>query len=364
MLVDGATAEFNVPETRLVFGFYMASFRMEKPGNAYFKLNYAGREMAESRMPVGNATVATLTSGFAEVYDPKGEQDKVKLEVLYNTQYNAKVQTGGGEENFSFGALTLPEGSVFKKTNSANLEFHKSAKWNVISNFDLTINHHKKKDAYYFIMFNLGFPLPGTFTLETRLKVGKSSLTETSAVCGPTNIIGLHSGIVIKIQPGTSLVSAEYKYDGDSLTIQDFTDSRYSQSFTAFELPENTVVKNYKISKPVVLNTNGEWRGMGFDANLELSKKQTVLILYNINLRVDDAYFSARVRVDTVFKKKSTFAISDQTFAFGQGYVASIMKPGKYNLDIDFKSNSKNTFNPETVEVDGQVANMQIILLD
>jgi hypothetical protein len=341
----------------------MATVKFDKPANAFFKLNYASREIPESRQAIGSTTLATLTGAFGEVYNPKSDED-IPLEVYYDVTQNGSVASDSGEQNFSFGVVTLPQGQVFKKINSGLIEFHKSETWNLLSNFELTINYKEKTPAYFLVMYNLAFPLPGQFTLETRLKVDKNLLPETSVTCGPTNIIGSHTGLVVQIQPGATNLSLEYKYDGDSVQLQDFTDNHYVQSITAFQLPESAEVKNYKLDKPYVLNTNGEWKGMDLEAEVEIKKRKTILILYNINLKVDNASFTSRIRIENKYNKKSIFTVAGQAFANAQGYVVKVLKPGKYNFDIDFKSNAQSTFDPANSELDGQIVNMQIVLLD
>lgn len=342
----------------------MVSFKFEEKGNVFFKLNFSSREMSETRQGIGPTGISTLSSAFGEVYNPKPDE-KIELKVIYQATKSGNVQTESGDQNFSFGVLTLPVGSVFKKTNAGTLEFHKSEKWTVIPNFELNINHQAKKEAYYLIMYNLAFPLPTKSIMETRLKIGKNPVLETSINCGPTQLASFHSAMAIKVQPGPTLIAVDYKYNGGAVLLQDFTDPHYGQSITAIQLPDNTEVKDFKLDKPAVMNTNGEWKGFELEATIELKKKQTLLIIYNINLKVGaEANFSARIRVDTKYNKKSVFTSADSEFATATGYVVKVMKPGKYNFDIDYKSTSQNTFNPETTELDGQVVHMQIILLD
>jgi hypothetical protein len=362
-MVDGASNNFQINESRIVFAFYMASIKFENPSNAYFKLSYANREVPESRQAIGSTTLATLTGAFGEVYEPK-KNDDVELQVLYDATGNGTVSTNSGEQNFSYGAITLPRGEVFKKINSGLMEFHKSETWNLIPNFDLNIKYVSKNPSHFLIMYNLAFPVPRKYTLETRLRLGKNSIAETAVACGPTDIIGVHSGIVLQVPPGSTNLALEYKYDGEAVELNDFTDAHYIQSITAFQLPANTEVKNFKLDKPYVLDTSKEWKGFELDGEIQLLKKKTVLILYNINLKVDNAIFAARVRIGNKYNKKSIFTVSGQTFANAQGYVVKVLKPGKYTFDIDFKSNSQNIFDPANSELDGQVVSMQLVLLE
>ncbi len=362
--MDGAVSKFTMKGSRIVFGFYMATFKSDKPLKTYFKLNWANREMPETRQAIGEAKLATLTSAFGEVYNPKDGEESVDLAVLYDISGASKVSTDSGEENFSFGAITLPQGGVYKKVNSGNMEFHKSEIWNTLANFGLTIKNTEKTPVYYFIMYNLSFPLQGTFTLETRLKMGKAPIMETAVQCGPTSIIGSHAGVVVSVKPGSVPIGLDYKYNGSSVLLQDFTDAHYVQSMTAFALPKSTEVHNFKLDKPFQLTTNGEWKSFDLGASLELTKKKTVFFIYNINLKVDNANFAARIRIDAKYNRKSVFTTNGQNFANAQGYVVKVMKPGKYNFDIDFKSDAKNTFDPSNSELDGQIVSLQLVLFD
>jgi hypothetical protein len=364
--VDGATVKFPMKESRIVFGFYMASFKSseDKAINTYFKLNFANREMPETRQAIGSSKLATLTGAFGEVYNPKGGEEILEISLLYDVTGSASASTDPGDQNLSFGAITLPEGHVYKKINSGNMEFHKSERWNILPNFDVTIKNDEKSPVYYFIMYNLSFPMTNNFTLETRFKLGNMSIMESAVQCGPTNVIGSHAGVVVSVKQGSVPIFLEYKYNGDSILLQDFTDAHYIQSITAFALPKSTEVHNYKLDKPFQLATNGEWKSFDLSASLELAKKKTVLFIYNINIKVDNANFAARIRIGSKYNRKSVFTTNGQTFANAQGYVVRVMKPGKYNFDMDFKSDAQNTFDPSNSELDGQIVSLQIVLFD
>jgi hypothetical protein len=366
LMVDGATMNFPMKESRIVFGFYMASFKSneDKAINTFFKMYFANREIPETRQAIGSSKLATLSGAFGEVYNPKGGEENLELSMLYDVTGGASVSTDSGDQNLSFGAITLPQGHVYKKVNSGNMEFHKSETWNILPNFDVTIKNDEKSAVYYFIMYNLSFPMANNYTLETRFKMGKAPIMESAVQCGPTNVIGSHAGVVVNVKSGSVPIFMEYKYNGDSILLQDFTDAHYIQSITAFALPKSTEVHNYKLDKPFQLLTNGEWRGFELGASLELKKKKTVLFIYNINIKVDNANFAARIRVDSKYNRKSVFTTNGQNFANAQGYVVKVMKPGKYNFDIDFKSDAQNTFDPSNSELDGQIVSLQIVLFD
>jgi len=344
----------------------MATVEIENKGDIFLKMRYADKEMSISRQSSSDATLATLTGAFAEVYQKPAESDgNINLEIYYRTSATAIANTDKGEQNFTFGAITFPEGSVYKHDNTADLEFSKSAKWNDIQNFSMTLK--PSEERFYIIMYSLSFPLGGNYTFETRMKFGGKVIPETSVNNGPSKIVGIHAAIVVKSNKTNNNISVQYKYDGDQkVEIKDFTDNRFSQAITAFELPKSTEVHNFKVNSSKNLNTNGEWKSLYLDATIELKKLKTVLIIYNFNVNVDNKYFAARVRINQKFNKKSVFASKETKYACGQGYVPIVLQPGRYTIDIDYNSNSDNTFNPTSREEDlaGEVISMQIVLLD
>jgi hypothetical protein len=177
--------------------------------------------------------------------------------------------------------------------------------------------------------------------------------------------VAVHSAAVLKVPAGKGVpVKLEYKYAGEQINIEDFTDTHYVQSMTAFQLPSSAVVKSFKLEKPFVLNTKNEWKGFNFDYHITVEKKKTAMIIYHINLRVDKKSFVARVRFGTKFNKKSLTSFDTLDFAHCHGYVIKVLKEGEYTIDIDYKSSADNTFSPENTELDGEVVSMQVILLD
>ena len=130
----------------------------------------------------------------------------------------------------------------------------------------------------------------------------------------------------------------------------------------AFQLPEGTLVNNYLLDKSMTLDTKGGFKSFGLNANLNLDKDKTVLIIFNVNLKADGEYFSIRLRMGNKYNRKSVITAKDLTYGRGQGYVVRVLKKGNYIFDLDFKSDSKGNFNPETA--DAQIVSMQIIEMD
>lgn len=131
---------------------------------------------------------------------------------------------------------------------------------------------------------------------------------------------------------------------------------------TAFQLPEGTIVTNYLLEKSINLDTKKGFKSFGLNANLNLEKAKTVLIIYNVNLKVDGEYFSIRLRQGNKFNRKSVISVKNLTYGRGQGYTVRVLKKGTYNFDLDYKSDSKTKYEHELA--DSQIVSMQIIEMD
>jgi len=83
------------------------------------------------------------------------------------------------------------------------------------------------------------------------------------------------------------------------------------------------------------------------NASLNLMETKTVLFLITYNIRVDNSQFSARLVLENKIKKKSVTSVEGLKFASSQAYVAKVLKKGHYSIDIQFNSNSSNTFSPD-----------------
>ena len=153
-----------------------------------------------------------------------------------------------------------------------------------------------------------------------------------------------------------------FMFISDDLNISTFTDPHFIQSMVAFQLPAGTTVTTYTLEKSLNLNTKGSFKSFGLSASLSLETEKTVLIIYNVNLRVEGQLLSLRLRQGNTFNKKSVISSKDLTFGKGQGYVVRVLKKGNYSFDIDFKSDSNTSFEPTTS--DSQVVSMQIIEMD
>jgi len=174
---------------------------------------------------------------------------------------------------------------------------------------------------------------------------------------------GNHAARVVKLNPGRHLVKVEYKYEAEeNLMVTDFTDAHYTQSLIACELPPNTVINNFAVETAFSLDTGSGYKPMGINATLNLTKKKTVLFLYNVNIKTDGGHFAVRLRMGNIYNRKSVMSVKDLTYGRAFGYVVRVLKKGIYTFDLDYSSSSKNSFNPDTS--DASVASLQIVELE
>lgn len=69
----------------------------------------------------------------------------------------------------------------------------------------------------------------------------------------------------------------------------------------AFQLPEATKVLTARSDKPIRLLTKGEWKSLNCKQKLVLDKEKTILIMYNVNIKVNNEDFSLRLRINKKF---------------------------------------------------------------
>ena len=337
----------------------MLSFKLAKPGYISFKFSYNGREVAETRQSLGLVTEGSLTSAFAEVYNPSGKD--VQLGILYDSSSEGVINSSSYDHNLTYGSITLPLGAVFKHINSRNLVFLKTESWTSLQSFGINMN--VVKEAYYLVLYNFSIKFNQKGTLFTRLQINGKSVKETSIATGLFDRAGSHSARVVKFNKGNQFIKCEYKFDGEEdITINDFTNPKYVQSIVAFELPPNTHVKNYALDRSISLNTNGGYKPFGFNANVKLDQDKTILIIFNVNLKANSSFFGVRVRMGSKFNRKSVISMKNMEYGRGVGYVVRVLKKGVYKFDLDYKTDSKESYNPETA--DAQNVSMQIIEMD
>lgn len=337
----------------------MISFKLNKPGNIFTKFSFNGREVAETRQSLGLVTEGSLTSAFAQIYNPN-EKD-IQLGLLYDSSSDGFINSSSHDHNLTFGSITLPIGAVYKHINTQNLVFLRTESWTSLQYFSIELKI--QKEAFYLILYNFSFKLNQSGTLFTRLQVNGRSVKESSSATGILEQVGSHSARVMKFNTGSHLIKCEYKFDGkEDITINNFTNPKYVQSLVAFELPANTIVKNYLLDRSISLNTNGGYKPFGFNANVKLDQDKTILIIFNVNLKANSSFFGVRVRMGSKFNRKSVISMKNMDYGRGIGYVVRVLKKGNYTFDLDYRTDSKENYNPDTA--DSQNVSMQIIEMD
>ncbi len=121
-------------------------------------------------------------------------------------------------------------------------------------------------------------------------------------------------------------------------------------------------MKNYYLDKTISLNTNSGFKTFGLNVNLNLTKNKTVLFIYNVNLKTDGAKFTVRLRMGNKYNRKSVLTVKDLSYGRGTGYVVRVLLKGNYTFDLDYFTDSKNLFNPETT--DSETVSLQIVEMD
>jgi len=356
--LEGGSFSYKLDKSRLIFSFYMLSFKLMKPGTIFTKFSFNGREVPESRQSLGLVLEGSVTSAFAQVYNPVDK--KAQLGILYKSSTEGKIDTSSYNHNLSYGSITLPVGSVFKHVNARILEFIKTESWILLKNFQLEVN--APKEAYYLIFYNFSIKLKGKGTLYTRLLLNTKMLRESSSAIGAIESIGGHSARVMKLSGGKHNINIEYKYEGSAFSLTDFTNPKYIQSLTAFELPQGTIVKNFNLDRSILLFSSGQFRSFGFNAKVNLTKRKTVLVIFNVNLKTNGTYFAIRVRMGRKYNRKSVISMKNLAYGRGLGYVVRVLTEGSYTFDLDYKTDSKESYNPDTS--DSQNVSMQIIEMD
>lgn len=172
-IVDGGL-NFNVDKTKLIFAYYMSSYKLNSDSSMYMKLNLSGREIPESRQALGNTKDGSLSGAFAEVYYPNGKA--INLNLYFKTSSAGKI-TDQGEDNFTIGALTMPVGGVYKHVNSQPITFKKVRDWTSVPNFELSVNFKDKKDYYFLIFYNFSLKMEAKYRFSTRMVVDTKPYT-------------------------------------------------------------------------------------------------------------------------------------------------------------------------------------------
>jgi len=164
---------FSVPETKLIFAYYMISYKLSEPNSMYMKLFFNGREVKESRQALGDTKIGSLSGSFAETYNPNGK--KVNLNAYFKSLADGKI-TDEGEDNFTIGAISMAAGKVFKHDNSVPIELKKSKDWIGIPNFELNVTNDAPKEFYFLIFYNFSIKLEAKNTLGIVLQMNNKPI--------------------------------------------------------------------------------------------------------------------------------------------------------------------------------------------
>lgn len=364
MSPEPANIKFSIEDSRLVFGFFLISYNLDTNGEILFKMKFNNKEIPETRHAIGNIKSYTSSGAFGEVYNSVGENQSTDLSVNYISNVPGIIKTSSEDYNFSFGAVTFAPGGVFKRFNLNKIELSKSDEFNVIQDFNLNIKNSAALPRYFMVMYTISFLVNSNISFQSRIKMNGTAEKNSNSHIGLVAEVGVHNGKVFSLPPGDNKVEIEYKYSGDSLTITDTSNNKFVQSIYAFELPEETVVHNFKLEKPLSLNTNKDWRPMGIEGKFTIGSKKTALIIYHLNILTNNKLLKARIRLNNRFNKKSVIYTEGLEYAYGQAYVVKVLKPDTYSIDIEISSLSTNTYTPELAEVNNESIFIQVILLD
>lgn len=360
---DVASLEYSVDSEKLVFGFYLVSYELEKGGEIFYKMNMNKREMPETRSSLALVKRYTQSGAFGEMFNP-GKDPNCKLRLSYVSNTPGKIKTDTKDFNFSFGSITMKPGAVFKRFNLNKIEFAKSDEFATIQDFELNVKNDSGKPKNFMVLYTLSFLINKKVDFQSRLVLNGERQINTNSFMGGVAEVGVHNGNVFNLQAGDNKVEIEYKYTGQSISLSDVTDNKYTQAMYAFELPDDAIVNMYKLDKPIPLETAGAWKPMQIDGKFNLTSKKTALIIYHINVKTDKKLFKARVRINNSYNKKSIILTEGLKYGYAHAYVAKVLKPGQYNVDLEYLGESKNVYSPELSEVSGESIFMQVVLLD
>ena len=340
---------------------------MTEKGNIGLKINFDGKEVSETRMTVNNDDQEAFSSAYGEVHPKK---DEYALQILGDI--NKEVSFHADKDlNFNFGALSFPKGAVVKHRNTAKIDFIKGAAWSKLENFETVVNLQDEGNCIFFVLYNLSFATPARpekFHLRIRTTFTDKTphIPMTTATSNPGDSVALSAYFIWQGVCKTSYkFGLEYKNEGEALSIDGAeADPHYVQAMEAMQLPSTGIVHLPKITTPVVLNTGGEWKTFGFNFKVKVECQKTILVLYNVNLKIGGKTLSTRVRFGNKFSKKTVMTTSGSEYGHISGFTAKPLKEGEYDIELEYKCDAEGTFTPDQDETDSQVALLQIVLFD
>jgi len=173
-IVDGGL-NFRLDQTKLLFVFFVASWKLNEANSMKMKINFSGREMLETRQVISDNQIGSLSSAFCETYTQINKP--VNLNLYYKTPVSGKI-TDEGEDNYTIGAISMPAGDVFKHDNTQALLIKKSKDWEKLPGLELHVNVHSEKKAfYYMIIYNISLKLEAKYNFGSQLLIDNKPIS-------------------------------------------------------------------------------------------------------------------------------------------------------------------------------------------
>jgi len=358
-MVNTAELRFVAEKNKILFGGYMASYKSREFGETCLKLTLNDMEVQESRACISGVRNSFITGAFAQKYS--GSQTKIAVQSKTTTQ--GDIESNGEDGNLSFGAITFPNLGIFEyKLTLDSLNFPVTNRlFTTLENFNLMIKHNSHKPSIYIIILNFGVKLPSGSIAGSLININEIDLIDTTVTRGRVADASLNSMTAVEIAKDTR-VSMKYMYKGSkNIEITAEQNDRFNQSITAFKLPGRSKLQNFKPKSSVSLASNS-WMSFNINAALQIQKETHVMIIYHCHIRVNRAPFSLRLKMNGNNSFKSTLGhVEDEEFASIQGYIIKKFKPGNYEFDLEFFTNSRETFDPASEQINKQTVTIKII---
>lgn len=358
-LINGGDLRFVSQKNQILVGAFMASYKLNDYGEFCMKMTLNDIEVQESRSCMSGVRNSSITSAFAQKYD--GSQ--TKLSILSKSTSPGSIESDGETSNLSFGSITFPNSGVYEyKLTLDSLNFPSTNRlFKNLENFHVSIKHKSKKPAIYLIFLNFGVKLPQGSIAGSLITVNNLELIDTTVTRGQAASVSLNSVTAVELFQDTE-VSMKYMYQGSkNIEISAEQNDKYNQSITAFKLPRGSKLQVFKPTSPVSLSSNN-WMSFNINARTELSKETHILIIYHCHIKIDKKAFSLRLKMNGNHSFKSTLSrVEEEEFASIQGYMIKKFKAGNYEFDLEFLTNSRETYNPASEQINKQTVSIKII---
>lgn len=323
-----------------MFSFYMISQKINSQEILKTRLNLNGRQVSESRQSTGPAWSTSISSGTIFNLDPKGIENG--LTVDYKSSKSGEIKTSG-DTNFTMATILIPNANIFKYVNTEDYEVQNSKNQFAPINEKvyLNVNNDKDYDSYYLVYSNASVKLtdgPSIFgTIMTVTSTTTKQLQETISMNGPSTYISTHSAMILNVKKQETLkIGLNYLYSGQgNLSISNSDEKNTIVGISAMELPKGTKVYQTIPDKDIILFA-GSWKSLGVAKRLNLLVETKLFILYHFNIKTQGKDFVVRLKVNSSHSPRSVMSFSEMEYSSGQGYVLETLKPGNYNIDLEF----------------------------